>query len=47
MALRLREASSSDYPPERNTIPGMDGTTLREKARQVRYAISEGEALVG
>lgn len=35
MALRFKEASSSDCPPERKTIPGMAGTTVLEKAKTV------------
>lgn len=40
IALRLREASSSDYPPERKVIPGMAGTIVLERVLTVNHAIS-------
>ena len=45
MALRLTEASSSDWPPERNTTPGMAGGTVRASAVTVALATSSGLAL--
>ena len=45
MALRFTEASSSDWPPERNTIPGMAGGTVRARAVTVALPTSSGLAL--
>jgi len=43
--LRLREASSSDCPPERKVTPGRDGTIVLERVLTVYQAISYGVAL--
>jgi hypothetical protein len=40
MALRLREASSSDYPPERKKTPARAGGMVLLRARAVLVAIS-------
>jgi len=40
MAFKFREASSSDYPPLRNTTPTKAGTTVLDKAVTVLAAIS-------
>jgi len=47
MALRLREASSSDYPPERKVTPGIAGTMVLERVLTVYQAISYGVDLCG
>ena len=45
MAFRLTEASSSDWPPERKTTPGMAGGTVLERAVTVAFPTSAGVAL--
>lgn len=45
MAFRLREASSSDCPPERKVTPGRAGTMVLERVLTVYQAISYGVAL--
>jgi len=45
IALRLREASSSDCPPERKVTPGRAGTMVLESVLTVYHAISCGLAL--
>ena len=40
MALRLMDASSSLWPPDRKVIPGMAGGTVRHSAVTVAMAIS-------
>lgn len=40
MAFKLREASSSDYPPLKNTTPTKAGTTVLERARTVLQAMT-------
>ena len=47
MALRLTLASSSDWPPERKTTPGMAGGTVRASAVTVARPTSAGEAFTG
>lgn len=42
IALRLSEASSSDYPPDKKVIPGSAGTIERDKVLTVNHAISYG-----
>lgn len=46
ISLRLAEASSSDWPPERKTTPGRAGTIDLERVLTVAHAISCAEALV-
>ena len=43
ISLRLREASSSDCPPERNTTPTRAGGTVLLSAKTVLEAISWDE----
>src|SRR5438132_12833974 len=44
IASRLIVASSSDWPPERNTIPGTAAGTVARKHSTVRRATSSGPA---
>jgi hypothetical protein len=46
MALRLSDASSSDYPPDKNMTPTKAGGTVLLRARAVLYPTSEGVTLV-
>ena len=46
MAFRLMEASSSDCPPDKNTIPGTAAGTVRESAVTVAWAFCCGVFLV-
>merc|ERR1719171_3397542 len=46
MALRLRVDSSSDWPPDRNMIPGTAGGTLLLSILRVYSAMVSGEHLV-
>lgn len=45
MALRLREASSSDCPPDKKVTPTKAGTAVLDKATTVLVAISSGVML--
>jgi hypothetical protein len=45
-AFKFNEASSSDYPPDKNIIPTHDGNTLLLKAIAVLKAISYGVDLL-
>lgn len=47
MAFKLREASSSLWPPERKVTPGRAGTIVRERVLTVYHAISAGFFLSG
>jgi hypothetical protein len=47
ISLRLTEASSSDYPPERKTIPGRAGTIVLDNVLTVYQAISKEVDLLG
>jgi len=47
MSLRLTEASSSDCPPDKNTIPGRAGTMVLERVLTVNQAISLDDFLSG
>jgi len=47
MAFKLREASSSDWPPERKHTHGRAGTIERDRVLTVYHAISCGFALSG
>ncbi len=40
IAFKFKEASSSDYPPDKKKTPGTAGTTDLEKANTVLKAIS-------
>lgn len=40
IAFKFKEASSSDYPPDKKKTPGTAGTTDLEKAKTVLKAIS-------
>ena len=42
IALRLTEADSSDWPPERKTTPGRAGTIERDRVLTVSQAIYSG-----
>ena len=42
IALRQREASSSDDPPDKNVTAGRAGTIVLERVRTVSHAISFG-----
>ena len=46
MALRFKEASSSDCPPERKQTPGRAGTIVLERVLTVNQSISPFVALV-
>ena len=46
MAFRLMDASSSDCPPDRNTIPGTAAGTVRDSAVTVASAFCSGLYLV-
>lgn len=47
IAFKFKLASSSDYPPDKKTIPGTAGTTVLEKAKAVLKPISWGLAFTG
>ena len=47
MAFKFKDASSSDYPPERKTTLGKAGTIDLERVLTVNQAISSLEALFG
>jgi len=47
IALRFIEASSSDYPPDKNVTPGRAGTIVLERVLTVYHAISWEDALLG
>jgi len=47
IAHKFKEASSSDYPPERNVTPGRAGTIVLERVLTVYIAISPAFDLVG
>ena len=47
MAFKLRDASSSDYPPDKKTTPGKAGTIVLDKVLTVYQAICSAEALSG
>lgn len=47
MSFRFREASSSDWPPERKHIPGSAGTIVRDRVLTVYHAISGDDFLSG
>lgn len=47
IACRFKEASSSDYPPERKTTPGNAGTIVRDRVLTVYSAIYFAVALYG
>ena len=40
ISFKLLEASSSDYPPDKNVIPGMAARTVLERVLTVNQAIS-------
>lgn len=40
MAFKFKEASSSDYPPDKKVTPTKAGTTVLDKATTVLVAIS-------
>jgi len=40
ISFKFKEASSSDCPPERNTIPGRAGTMVLDRVLTVNHAIS-------
>lgn len=42
MAFKFKEASSSDYPPDKKTTPTKAGTTVLDKAMTVLVATSYG-----
>jgi len=42
ISFKLREASSSDWPPDKNTIPGIAGTIVLERVLTVNQATSAG-----
>jgi hypothetical protein len=46
IAFKFNEASSSDYPPERNVTPTNAGGTVLLKAKAVLYPISYGVTLL-
>ena len=46
MALKLTEASSSDWPPDRNTMPGTAAGTVLLKAVTVARATCSGDAFL-
>ncbi len=47
IAFKLMEASSSDCPPDKNTIPGTAAGTVRCNAVTVAWAFCSGVYLVG
>ena len=47
IAFKFNEASSSDWPPERNVTPGKAGTIVRESVLTVIHAISSAVFLSG
>lgn len=46
MAFKFKEASSSDYPPDKKVTPTKAGTTVLDKATTVLVAISS-EVILG
>lgn len=46
MALKYREASSSEDPPDKKVTPGRAGTIVLDKVLTVYIAISPAVALV-
>jgi hypothetical protein len=47
MAFKFKDASSSDYPPDKNTTPGKAGTIVLDKVLTVYQAIYSAVALSG
>lgn len=47
ISFKCNEASSSDYPPDKNTTPGSAGTILRDKVLTVYHATSAADLRSG
>ena len=47
ISLRFNDASSSDWPPDRNVTPGSAGTIVRDSVLTVYQAISWEDFLSG